>query len=771
MSKRSLQASTEGIRKAKQAFKRKGWTQEYLAAEVGLETRQSIWKFFTGKPIDRHVFNDICSALELDISKISQQSDEDNLSLERHEYNSLDIEYLVQKLRSVCEDRIQTQCGILHLLDIARPIYLNDIYIDINVCEEIPRKQWLEIDDLQKLSFDNISASSRQEYQKQIRGLAAITKYPKIILLGKVGAGKTTFLQSVALSCAQGNFQSNHLAIFINLKSFAEDVKDFHQLSLFQYIHNFWMNCEISETELSTVLLHGRALVLLDGLDEIIGDNYNRIFNKIRTFINKFYKNKVIISCRSILHDSSFHGFTEVEIADFNKLKITEFVNKWFLSVVQNSPVTSQILTNKFMHKLELIENIHILELCRTPLLLIFCCLLFQSATDFPSGNFEFYKQALNILLVRWDEIKGISDRQFTPNLSLLDKVKLLSRIAASSFYEGDYFITETKLQQIITDYLLEQSNIKTDTDALEMESQKIIKIIELQHGLLIERARGIYSFSHLIFQQYFTAKEIVTHTDSQTLQNFVARLCDHRWYQVFLFSISMIKSADNLLKLIKQKIDHLAVNNIKLYRFLQWVERKSYQISSIYERASVRAFYYTIALPPEHPLACNQDLAITLEHQFTGGLSIELAIDLALIHALAVSLTMTADIFFARLSALNLALDLKHLLIDDRCLHTSLQYLKHQLPSATQGRESLKNWWFANGQAWTEELRNLMINYRQLGLNWQFNQQDLQDLQQYWNANKLLIDCLKCTRNISPSLRSHLETTLFLAGEIELDG
>jgi predicted NACHT family NTPase len=184
-----------------------------------------------------------------------------------------------------------------------------------------------------------------------------------------------------------------------------------------------------------------------------------------------------------------------------------------------------------------------------------------------------------------------------------------------------------------------------------------------------------------------------------------------------------------------------------------------------------VRAFYYTIALPPEHPLACNQDLAITLEHQFTGGLSIELAIDLALIHALAVSLTMTADIFFARLSALNLALDLKHLLIDDRCLHTSLQYLKHQLPSATQGRESLKNWWLANGQAWTEELRNLMINYRQLGLNWQFNQQDLQDLQQYWNANKLLIDCLKCTRNISPSLRSHLETTLFLAGEIELDG
>jgi predicted NACHT family NTPase len=60
---RSLQASAQGIKKAKQAFLRKGWTQEYLAGEVGLETRQPIWKFFAGKPVDRHVFTEICFRL------------------------------------------------------------------------------------------------------------------------------------------------------------------------------------------------------------------------------------------------------------------------------------------------------------------------------------------------------------------------------------------------------------------------------------------------------------------------------------------------------------------------------------------------------------------------------------------------------------------------------------------------------------------------------------------------------------------------------------
>jgi predicted NACHT family NTPase len=767
MSKRSLQASAEGIRKAKQAFKRKGWTQEYLAAEVGLETRQSIWKFFTGKPIDRHVFNDICFALELDISEISQQPTEGSLSVEHHECESLDIEHLVQKLRFINHDRIQAQCGILHLLDITRPIYLNDIYIDIDVCEEISHKQWIEIDDLQKLIYDDNSAII-QKPQKPIGGLAAITKYPKMIVLGKPGSGKTTFLQSVALRCTRGDFLPNYLPIFINLKSFAENVEDCRQLSLFQYIHNHLLNYEISETELNTVFSDGRGLILLDALDEAIGENYEKILNKIRNFVNKFYKNKIIISCRNALQYSNFHGFAEVEIADFNKTKIAEFVNKWFLLVAQTSPMTSQILTNKFMQKLNLQEYVFFLELSKTPLLLIFCCLLFQSSTDLPSYNFAIYKQALDLLLIRWNQFKGMQYNQFCTNLSLLEKTKLLSRIAASIFYQGSYFITETKLQQIICDHLLYQVNITTDKDALEMESKTIIKTIELQHGLLVERAKGIYSFSHLIFQEYFTAREIVTNANSQTLQNLLLHLCDKSWHKVFLLSVWMLEPADNLLKLIKQKIDDLAISNSKLYFFLKWVKDKSSQVASIYQSASVRAFYFTIALPPEHPLACNQDLAITLEHQLTGSLSIELALDLALTHALAVSLTMTADIFFARISALNLALDLKHLLIDEFPLHTSLQHLKNQLPSATQGRETLTNWWLANGKYWTEELRSLMINARKVGLNWQFSQQDLQDLQQYWDANKLLIGCLKCATDVSPSLLSHLEATLFLPREVE---
>ncbi|MEH2125706.1 NACHT C-terminal helical domain 2-containing protein [Nostoc sp.] len=58
MVKRSLQASLTAIQEAKSAFALKGWTQDNLAAEVNLKTRQPIWRFFSGRPVERHTDED-----------------------------------------------------------------------------------------------------------------------------------------------------------------------------------------------------------------------------------------------------------------------------------------------------------------------------------------------------------------------------------------------------------------------------------------------------------------------------------------------------------------------------------------------------------------------------------------------------------------------------------------------------------------------------------------------------------------------------------------
>ena len=72
MSKRSLRASPAGIQRAKRAFALKGWTQDNLAGEVNLKTRQPIWRFFSEQPVDRQVFLAICSVLDLDWQEIAE---------------------------------------------------------------------------------------------------------------------------------------------------------------------------------------------------------------------------------------------------------------------------------------------------------------------------------------------------------------------------------------------------------------------------------------------------------------------------------------------------------------------------------------------------------------------------------------------------------------------------------------------------------------------------------------------------------------------------
>lgn len=765
MAKRSLQASAEGIRKAKQAFKRKGWTQEYLAAEVSLETRQPIWKFFTGQPIDRHVFNDICFVLELEASEIAQHLIlDDSISLHATADITLDIDALVQKSRLAHYDKIQAQCSTLQLLDIARPIALNDLYININILEEIPSQRWLEIADLQKLNthqFNNFNLAKLP--QKSPRGIEVLDKYSKLILLGKPGSGKTTFLQAIAISCNQGILQPNCLPIFLNLKIFAEDIRGCKKLDLFNYFYENFVNTDISQTDLARVFSSGRALILLDGLDEINHHDIKDVVQKIRKFTERYYKNKVIITCRNSANYYKIPTFTEVEIADFNELQITAFAEKWFLTVGNHTLAEASSLAIKLMQKLKLPKNLPILQLATTPILLNLVCLVFKSAADFPDNLTDICKKAVNLLLVQWDEARGIKRDPIYRDFSLLHKVKLLSHIAAVCFVQGNNFFPETKMRQLIADYLRQLPNGTTDADALELESTAVLQAIVSQHGLLIEKARGIYSFSHLIFQEYFTAREVVTNINSQSISEIVNHLSENRWRQIFLLSVEMLQSADNFLWLMKQKIDSLAINNAKLHKFLAWVEQKSVAVNTDYHSASVRAFYFTIALPPEHPLACNQDLPILLDQQLTGNLAMDLALDLALTHALTVSLSTTADLFFTRFFALSLALDLRHLLGEKPSLQTSLQNISEQLPSPVQGREALKVWWLANGQGWVNQLRTLMIETRQIGHDWQFIPQDYQYIQEYWDANKLLLDCLHRAGNVTPQMRELIEKNLFM--------
>ncbi|MBF2067086.1 MAG: NACHT domain-containing NTPase [Calothrix sp. C42_A2020_038] len=775
MRKRSLQASSEGIRKARQAFKRKGWTQEYLAGEVGLETRQPIWKFFTGKPVERQVFNEICFVLDISPDEVAltpENNQEPNLALENIIFSASSvtkIDELKQKVQLQLQNKIQHQCSVLRFLDVNRPLNLEDVYVDINVSEEISSQKWLKIENLVNLTLNDLNQFHKSLcYQS---GLDVVAKYPRLMVQGRPGSGKSTFLQAIAMKYRQNKF-ADYIPILINLKSFAENYqnsvyKNQQPNNLFEYIGEY-LNNAIIKSELTDILESDKTLILLDGLDEVPESIRTNIIIEINLFVEKFYSTRVVITCRTATQSYKFKDFTEVEIVEFSKLQIITFAYQWFVAVAQASFAQARVLAEVFIQKLELPENQQIREFATTPLLLGIACFVFYSLGDFPRSRSEFYKQCLELLLVRWDETKGIERDEIYNNFSLLDKIKLLSRIAKIYFTEGKYFFTETKTQQLIANYLHQSQKFSQpiyieDTEGLLLDSVVILKAIEAQHGLLVERARGIYSFSHLMFQEYLTARDIVANVNLHSLEELVTHIHKQHFREVFLLVAEMLPSVDHLLNLMMQEIEKLVTASPKLQSFLIWIVQKAENISTHYNQAAIRAFYFTLGLPPQHLLARNQDIASCLDSQFVQSLPMKINLDLALNHALAVSLAITPDVFYQRLKALHLALDLKHLIVNNERLNNSLHELRSQLPNSNQDREVLKLWWQLDSTAWIQKLQEVMINYCQIGYDWEFTCDEWKLLEKYWKATQLLLDCLNSTDSIpSNEIRQSVEASLF---------
>lgn len=676
-----------------------------------------------------------------------------------------DIDALVQQVRLYSRPSIVMQCGMLQVLNISQPIDLRNIYTHVNILEKISRRRRLEIAELLKVAsvdeFERpVLASITQE---RVPGLEVVQKYPKLMVLGKPGSGKTTFLKYVAIQCILGECQADRVPIFITFKDFAQTEQ---HTSLLEYIIKQFSTYGVEDSVVvQQLLIQGKMLILLDGLDEVKKTDSQRVLQEVQNFYTQFPGNHFLITCRIAAWEYNFAQFTEVEIADFDDAQIATFATQWFQA---KDPVKAE----RFVQKLK--ANKPILELATNPLLLTLLCLVFEESADFCSNRFDLYEEGLAVVLRKWDAQRNIEREQVYKELSIRHKEDLLSQIAQETFKRGDYFFTQQEIEQHIRDYIRNFPSASADPEALQRDSQAVLKSLEVQHGLLVERARGIYSFSHLTFQEYFTARAIVASANPQALEtalrHLVTQVTDKRWREVFLLTANMLRNAEYLLQLMKQQIDGLVAEDRYLQEFLIWVEQKSRSVTLPYKPVTVRAFYLdfnltldlvfvsaNLALDLALAMASGTlDLNITLDLTFVSG---KVAFTLAL--ALNRALTLALALELARSLALGTALD--------SALEQSLQQLKEQLPASDKDREKFKQWWQANGRAWTEKLRAVMTSLRNVGHNWQFSNQQREVLRQYYDANQLLMDCLNSDCYVTRAVREKIEDALLLPiAEIE---
>ncbi|MEH1944002.1 MAG: NACHT domain-containing NTPase [Nostoc sp.] len=712
-------------------------TQELNISESNLSTcLTGIYKKFciTGNgPVKESRLREYLS------KRYSQQKPSGDLTTD-HVDDSIDT--LVQEIRKQIKPYIKEKCGTMRVLDMPKPIELTGkqgIYTNVNILEAITGRRRLKVAELMQSSdhdnFERLGLSRVK--QKRVSGLEVVQRYSKLMVLGKPGAGKTTFLKYLAMQCIEGRYQANRVPLFITLKDFAEAAK---QPDILKFLAQQLSSCGVTHASAAVekLLKQGKALVLLDGLDEVREEDTNRVLRQIREFSDFFHTNQFVITCRIAAKEYTYESFTEVEMADFDEKQIAIFAQNWF-------QLTDPVKSKRFIEKIK--ENEPIQELASSPLLLTLLCLVFGDSGDFPANRSELYQEGLDVLLKKWDAKRNIERDQVYKNLSLQRKEDLLSQIALTTFEHKNYFFKQKMAEAYIVEFICNLRDADLNPEALKLDSEAVLKSIEAQHGLLVERAKGIYSFSHLTFHEYFVAREVVANSAYETL---IEHITETRWREVFLLTVSMMRRSNELLLLMKQKVDSFIARDENLQKFLYWVNQKALSIQSNYKPAAIRAIYYAIGFSSHCSIGCSNELIENLDlgrildkvldshiaRKFNDGLEHNVAVDLEL----ALSLNYDPDSPFFNLS---FAIEF----IDKSEVRHLLEKLRKQTYS----------------QAWVDQLRAIMIEYRNIGHDWQFSNVQKDLLKQYYDANKLLVDCLNSDCYISREVRQKIEYTFFL--------
>ncbi len=365
------------------------------------------------------------------------------------------------------------------------------------------------------------------------------------------------------------------LPIFVRIPAYAEARKHKRELSLLEFLSEYWQGQQIAvntgnlRVMFEEFLNRNAALVLLDGLDEISSIKERReIVRQIELFMtahmraiqpividpknttsnsitgnleNTVSGNQVLVTSRS----AGYHAVPLREairhywIQDMSDATIDEFLHRWCLAVEQrqgearSETEQQRRAREQRMALVEALKNPRIKRLAVNPLLLTLLALLNRSEGRLPRLRIELYRYATRTLIETWRDTSLTEDEV----LYVLGPLALWIHTR-----QPTGLVTEFELRRIVTESLAKWRG--EDLDDLPgnfgSEVTNFLELVRRESGLLLARGEGLYSFAHLTFQEYFVARQI-SRVPSDIAGYIIQHLPDPRWREALLLAVAQV--------------------------------------------------------------------------------------------------------------------------------------------------------------------------------------------------------------------------------------
>ena len=328
------------------------------------------------------------------------------------------------------------------------------------------------------------------------------------LLIGDPGSGKTTLLKRlcrhIILESPQEDECEFNYPVVLRLKELNEDdlisiENNFSTIIAKKIITVSWDVSSI-DTEgknkqpdigeiLPKVLDDTKAIVILDGLDEIVPIHRNAIEESLISFSRKLNYCKIIISCRSGNYDRLMPSFDCIEIYPLSQKQIIKIAKLQL-------PLNHKIFLEKLF-------ELPYCDLANRPLFLLQLIIIFKNTDEIPDQPFLVYRKIITLILEFWDKHRRIKRHSMYARFDSSRKFDFLSALS--------YHLTYKVKSKVFSEDVLEKSYraICDSFNLSEKECFKVVKEIEGHTGL-IAKSGNKFEFSHLSLQEYLCANYIV---------------------------------------------------------------------------------------------------------------------------------------------------------------------------------------------------------------------------------------------------------------------
>ncbi len=413
--------------------------------------------------------------------------------------------------------------------------------------------------------------------------LTLLSERRRLIVLGDPGSGKSTLVNWLAWLSAGGasGVLPEAMHDLLPLPMLARELRLRGVNTFAQLVDAFLARPVAAQLRdkrdaIFERLEQGRALILIDGIDEVSIDDRQSLREAVLDGWQRYRNLYWVATSRIVGYDECALEFPieafktpdvslgfllrekldsaqrTVYVMPFNPPRIAAFAQHWY-RLRSLRPLADQDAAS-FLHAMQRDDTVQ--TLARTPQLLTLMALVFRVRAQLPDGRALLYDMITEAYLESIDRARHLGAEDRYP---WREKRRWLARIGFEMQLlrgrtEGDEREMLASREQVVEWVRQAMHNSGYPADAVF--AHEYLEWVARRSGLLLPRGEGLFAFVHLSFQEYFTALHLVEHlsdadwvvaqregkvypdgdkrVDAQAIADWAR---DQRWQEVMVFA------------------------------------------------------------------------------------------------------------------------------------------------------------------------------------------------------------------------------------------